>query len=48
MLKIPFATWIANAAAGLTGVSGDVTRQAEIADCSSTVTDSANSLEQMV
>jgi len=29
MLKIPFATWIANAAAGSTGIYGDVTRQAE-------------------
>ena len=29
MLKIPLATWIANAAAGLTGPYGDVTRQAE-------------------
>src|SRR3954447_16688517 len=34
MLKIPFATWIANAAARLTGAYGDVTRQAEVADCS--------------
>src|SRR3954464_13971689 len=34
MLKIPFATRIANAAARLTGVSGDVTRQAELVDCS--------------
>jgi hypothetical protein len=34
MLKIPFATWIANAAAALTGAYGDVTRQAELADCS--------------
>ncbi len=34
MLKIPFVTWIANAAAGLTGSYGDVTRQAEVADCS--------------
>jgi hypothetical protein len=34
MLKIPFATWIANAAAGLTGIYGDITRQAEVADCS--------------
>ena len=34
MLKIPFPTWIANAAAGLTGISGDVTRQADVADCS--------------
>src|SRR3954447_25545462 len=34
MLTIPFATWIANAAAGLTGIYGDVTRQADVADCS--------------
>src|SRR3954451_12900583 len=34
MLKIPLATWIANAAAGSTGIYGDVTRQAAIADCS--------------
>jgi hypothetical protein len=34
MLKIPFATWIANAAAGLTGSYGEVTRQAERADWS--------------
>jgi hypothetical protein len=34
MLTIPFATWIANAAAGLTGLYGAVTRQAEVADCS--------------
>src|SRR3954452_21779111 len=34
MLKIPFTTWIANAAAGLTSIYGDVTRQAEVADCS--------------
>jgi hypothetical protein len=32
MLKIPFPTWIANAAAGLTGLSGDVTRPADVAD----------------
>ncbi|MEO6809703.1 MAG: hypothetical protein ABI353_11380 [Isosphaeraceae bacterium] len=34
MLTIPFATWIANAAAGLAGIYGDVTRQAQAADCS--------------
>src|SRR5262249_51251184 len=34
MLKIPLVTWIANAAAALTGAYGDVTRQAEVADCS--------------
>jgi hypothetical protein len=34
MLTIPYPTWIANAAAGLSGHYGDVTRQAERADCS--------------
>jgi hypothetical protein len=34
MLKIPFVTWIANAAAALTGTYGDVTLRAEVADCS--------------
>ncbi len=34
MLTIPFSTWIANAAVGLTGLYGDVTRQAEVAGCS--------------
>jgi hypothetical protein len=34
MLKIPFVTWIANAAAGLTGLYGAVTCQAEVAQCS--------------
>ena len=34
MLKISFTAWIANAAAGLTGFYGDVTRRAEVADCS--------------
>ena len=34
MFKIPFHGWIANAAAVLTGNYGDVTRQAERADCS--------------
>ena len=33
MLNIPFVTWIANAAAAVTGGYGDVTRQAEAADC---------------
>ena len=32
MLKIPLATWIANAAVGLSGLYGDVTRQAGLAD----------------
>jgi hypothetical protein len=34
MLKIPLVTWIANAAVGLSGLYGDVTRQARLADCS--------------
>ena len=34
MYKIPLAVWIANAAARLAGRYGDVTRQAEAADCS--------------
>src|ERR671913_99969 len=34
MYKIPLAVWIANAAARLAGTYGDVTRQAEAADCS--------------
>jgi hypothetical protein len=49
MLKIPFATWIANAAAGLTGVYGDVTCQAEIADCSrQTIYDHAQKVQAAV
>src|SRR3954454_15812719 len=34
MIKIHLASWIANAAVGLTGLHGDVTRQAQAADCS--------------
>ena len=34
MLKIPWATWIANAAAGLAGNYGQVTQQADRAGCS--------------
>jgi hypothetical protein len=49
MLKIPFATWIANAAAGLTGIYGDVTRQAEVGDCSrQTVYDHAQKVQTAV
>src|SRR3954451_16368464 len=49
MLKRPFATWIANAAAGLTGIYGDVTRQAEVADCSrQTVYDHAQKVQAAV
>jgi hypothetical protein len=49
MLKIPFATWIANAAAGLTGIYGDVTRRAEVADCSrQTIYDHAHKVQAAV
>jgi uncharacterized membrane protein len=49
MLKIPFATWIANAAAALTGAYGDVTRQAEVADCSrQTIYDHAHKVQAAV
>jgi hypothetical protein len=49
MLNIPFVTWIANAAAGLTGSYGEVTRQAERADCSrQTVYDHAHKVQAAV
>jgi hypothetical protein len=49
MLKIPFATWIANAAAGLTGHYGDVTHQAELAECSrQTIYDHAHKVQAAV
>jgi hypothetical protein len=49
MLKIPFATWIANAAAGLTGIYGEITRQAELADCSrQTIYDHAQKVQAAV
>src|SRR4051812_13110233 len=49
MLKIPFATWIANAAAGLTGTYGAVTCQAEVADCSrQTIYDHAQKVQAAV
>jgi hypothetical protein len=49
MLKIPIAVWIANAAACLTGTYGDVTRQAEAADCSrQTVYDHAQKVQAAV
>ena len=49
MLKIPFVTWIANAAAGLTGIYGDVTRQGEVADCSrQTIYDHAQKVQAAV
>src|SRR3954465_5972739 len=34
MFKIPLTAWVANAAARLAGVYGDITHQAEIAPCS--------------
>jgi hypothetical protein len=49
MLKLPFATWIANAAAGLTGNYGDVSRQAEVAECSrQTIYDHAQKVQTAV
>src|SRR4051794_539914 len=49
MLKIPLATWIANAAVGLTGLYGDVTRQAVLADCSrQTIYDHAHKVRAAV
>ena len=49
MLKIPIAAWIANAAACLTGTYGDVTRQAEAAECSrQTVYDHAQKVQAAV
>ena len=49
MLKIPLVTWIANAAVGLTGLYGDVARQAEVADCSrQTIYDHARKVQAAV
>ena len=49
MLKISIATWIANAAACLTGVYGDVTHQAEAVDCGrQTVSDQAHKVQAAV
>ncbi|MFS8083445.1 MAG: hypothetical protein ACMG51_08340 [Ginsengibacter sp.] len=49
MLKIPFATWIANTAAVLTGSYGDVSLQAQVADCSrQTVYDHAHKVRAAV
>ena len=49
MIKIPFTSWIANAAVGLTGLYGDVTRQAEVADCSrQTIYDHAHKVQAAV
>jgi hypothetical protein len=49
MLKIPRATWVADAAVGLTGLYGDVTRQARLADCSrQTIYDHAHEVRAAV
>ena len=49
MFKIPSATWIANAAAALTGIYGHVTLQAEIANCSrQTIYDHAHKVQAAV
>src|SRR4051794_8428104 len=49
MLKIPVVRWIANAAARLTGVYGDVTQQAQVAECSrQTVYDHARKVQAAV
>jgi hypothetical protein len=49
MLKISFVTWIANAAAALTGAYGDVTRQAGVADWSrQTIYDHAQKVQAAV
>src|SRR5512135_2205344 len=49
MLKIPIATWIANAAACLNGTYGHVTHQAHRADCSrQTVSDHASKVQAAV
>jgi hypothetical protein len=49
MLKIPLVTWIANAAVGLSGLYGDVTRQAKLADCSrQTIYDHAHKVRAAV
>jgi hypothetical protein len=49
VFKIPVATWIANAAARLTGTQGEVTHQAQAADCSrQTVYDHAHKVQAAV
>jgi hypothetical protein len=49
MLKIPFVSWIANAATALTGAYGDVTRQAKVAECSrQTIYDHAQKVQAAV
>jgi hypothetical protein len=49
MFKVPLAVWIANAAARLAGTYGDVSRQAEAADCSrQTIYDHAQKVQAAV
>jgi hypothetical protein len=49
MLKRPFASWIADAAVGLTGLYGDGTRRAEVAGCSRrTIYDHAHKVQAAV
>ena len=49
MLKIPFVTWVANAAAVLSGTYGDVTLRAEVADWSrQTIYDHAHKVQAAV
>jgi hypothetical protein len=49
MVKIPFVTWIANAAAALSGTYGDITLQAEVAACSrQTIYDHAHKVQAAV
>jgi hypothetical protein len=49
VIEIPFASWVANAAVGLTGLHGDVTRQAKVADCSrQTIDDHAHKVQAAV
>ena len=49
MLKIPLTTWIANAAVSLSGLHGDVTRQARLAVCSrQTIYDHAHKVQAAV
>ncbi len=49
MLKIPVVVWIAYAAVRLAGAHGDVTHQAEAADCSrQTVYDHAQKVQAAV
>jgi hypothetical protein len=49
MFKIPIAVWITNAAARVAGVYGDITHQAEAADCSrQTVYDHAQKVQAAI